>query len=122
MNHPTAGLDDVVHQRSRLGILAILSSGDRVEFGYLRQALNLSAGNLSSHLTLLTQARLITIEKGYQGRRARTWVIITHVGRQAYQDEISLLRSLLALNDAAPTQPPAPDTEQVPVPAGPPTG
>ncbi len=113
MTHPTAGLDDMVHQRSRLGVLAILSSGDRVDFGYLREALDLSAGNLSSHLTMLTQAQLITIEKGYQGRRPRTWVMITPTGRQAYRDEMTVLRSLLALAEATPTEPaqPAPDPD-----------
>lgn len=100
MSHPTVDLDDVVHQRARLGILAILSRGDRVEFGYLQDALGLSAGNLSRHLTTLVEARLVTVKKGYQGRRPRTWVSITKMGKSAYDDEIAILRSLLALQDA----------------------
>lgn len=100
MSHPTAGLDEVVHQRVRLGILAILSRGDRVEFGYLLQALDLSPGNLSRHLTTLVEARLVDVEKGYQGRRPRTWASITRRGRIAYDDEVAILRSLLALQDA----------------------
>ena len=100
MTHPTVSLDDTVHQRSRLGILAILSAGDRVDFGYFRQVLDLSPGNLSRHLTMLVQAHLIAIEKGYQGRRPRTWVTITTTGRRAYQSEMTALRSLLALADA----------------------
>lgn len=104
MSHPTAALDDVVHQRARLGTLAILSRGDRVEFGYLKDALGLSAGNLSRHLTTLVEAQLVTIEKGYQGRRPRTWVSITRAGRNAYDGEVAILKSLLALT-AAPTDP-----------------
>lgn len=100
MSHPTVDLDDVVHQRTRLGILAILSRGDRVEFGYLKDTLGLSAGNLSRHLTTLVEARLVTVEKGYQGRRPRTWVSITKAGKSAYDDEMTILRSLLALADA----------------------
>jgi DNA-binding MarR family transcriptional regulator len=100
MSHPTVDLDDVVHQRARLGILAILSRGDRVEFGYLKDVLDLSPGNLSRHLTTLIEARLVTVEKGYQGRRPRTWVSITKTGRRAYDDEMTILRSLLALQDA----------------------
>ena len=102
--HPTAGLDDVVHQRSRLGVLGVLSLGDRVDFNYLRSILDLTPGNLSRHLTMLVQAQLITIEKGYHGRRPRTWVTITRLGRKAYQDELSVLRSLLALADAVPAE------------------
>lgn len=100
MTHPTVDIDEVVHQRARLGILAILARGDRVEFGYLKDTLDLSAGNLSRHLTTLVEARLITVDKGYQGRRPRTWVAITKHGRSAYDDEMAILRSLLALQDA----------------------
>lgn len=100
MSHPTIDLDDVVHQRSRLGILAILSRGDRVEFGYLQESLHLSPGNLSRHLTTLVEALLVDVDKGYQGRRPRTWVSITRRGKAAYDDEMRILRSLLALQDA----------------------
>jgi plasmid maintenance system killer protein len=61
--HPANGLDDIVHQRVRLGILAIAHEARRVEFSYLRTNLELSAGNLSQHLGVLENARLITIEK-----------------------------------------------------------
>jgi predicted ArsR family transcriptional regulator len=104
VSHPTVGLDDVVHQRFRLGILAILCRGDRVEFGYLQQALDLSAGNLSRHLTTLVNAKLISVEKGYQGRRPRTWVRATRAGRRAYGEEMIVLRSLLALADVTPDE------------------
>ncbi|MBN9608537.1 MAG: transcriptional regulator [Actinobacteria bacterium] len=100
MSHPTVELDDTVHQRTRLGILAILSRGDRVEFGYLQEVLGLSAGNLSRHLTTLIEARLVTVDKGYQGRRPRTWISITKTGKNAYDGEMAILRSLLALQDA----------------------
>ena len=100
MSHPTVELDDTVHQRTRLGILPILSRGDRVEFGYLQEVLGLSAGNLSRHLTTLIEARLVTVDKGYQGRRPRTWISITKTGKNAYDGEMAILRSLLALQDA----------------------
>ncbi len=113
MSHPTVDLDDVVHQRARLGILAILSRGDRVEFGYLKDALDLSPGNLSRHLTTLVEARLVTVKKGYQGRRPRTWVSITKRGKSAYDDEMAILRSLLALQDA-----PRDEDPNAPLPEG----
>lgn len=106
MTHPATALDDTVHQRFRLGILAILSHGDKVEFGYLQTALGLSAGNLSRHLTTLAEAGLIRVNKGYHGRRPRTWVTMTKTGRSAYRAEIAVLRSLLALADALATSEP----------------
>jgi DNA-binding MarR family transcriptional regulator len=78
--HPVIGLDDVVHQRVRLGILTIAYEARRVEFGFLRTQLELTAGNLSKHLGVLETASLIDVEKGYEGRRGRTWITLTPPG------------------------------------------
>jgi len=94
-SHPTNGLDDTVHQRVRLGILTIAHEARRVEFSYLRNNLELSAGNLSQHLGVLENAGLVTIEKGYAGKRARTWVTLTKTGRTALAEEIANLKLLI---------------------------
>jgi DNA-binding MarR family transcriptional regulator len=99
--HPASGLDEIVHQRSRLGILAILREADRVEFGYLRNALELSDGNLSRHLRTLEDAGFIEIHKGYQGRRPRTWLRLTRVGRRALDRELTALRALVSRIDSS---------------------
>lgn len=54
---------------------------------------------------MLAEAHLVTIEKGYHGSRPRTWVVITTAGSRAYADEMIVLRSLIALADAAPSHP-----------------
>jgi DNA-binding MarR family transcriptional regulator len=94
-DHPANGLDDVVHQRVRLGILAITHEARRVEFGFLRTTLQLTAGNLGQHLTVLEKAELIQIEKGYEGKRPRTWVTLTAAGQAALRDEIAHLKQLI---------------------------
>ncbi len=93
--HPANGLDDTVHQRVRLGILTIAHEARRVEFGFLRDNLELTAGNLSQHLGVLENAGLITIEKGYAGKRARTWVSLTKAGQVALAEEIAQLKLLI---------------------------
>lgn len=93
--HPVNGLDDIVHQRVRLGILTIAHEGRRVEFGYLRTTLELTAGNLSQHLATLEHAGLVTIDKGYEGKRARTWVTLTKAGHSALRKEIADLKRLI---------------------------
>lgn len=93
--HPTNGLDEVVHQRHRLGILTIAAEAKRAEFGFLREALGLTAGNLSRHLSVLEEAGLIEVEKGYKGRRPRTWVQITGRGRSALAAELDVLARLV---------------------------
>lgn len=94
--HPTRALDDVVHQRHRLGILTIAAEADRVEFTYLRSSLELTAGNLSRHLSVLEDAGLVEVLKGYEGRRPKTWVHLTRSGRRALASEIAALRDLLS--------------------------
>jgi DNA-binding MarR family transcriptional regulator len=93
--HPANGLDDVVHQRVRLGILTIAHEARQVEFGYLRESLELTAGNLSQHISVLEKAGLVTIEKGYAGKRARTWITLTPTGRSALREEIDQLKLLI---------------------------
>jgi DNA-binding transcriptional ArsR family regulator len=82
--------------RVRLGILAIAHEARRVEFSYLRDTLGLTAGNLSQHLGVLETAGLIAIEKGYAGKRARTWVTLTKAGQAALEDEIAQLKLLIS--------------------------
>jgi DNA-binding MarR family transcriptional regulator len=93
--HPTNGLDETVHQRHRLGILTITAEAESADFGYLRDALGLTAGNLSRHLTVLEEAGLIRVYKGYEGKRPRTWVAITSTGRSALAAEVAALTELL---------------------------
>ncbi len=93
--HPVNGLDDIVHQRVRLGILAMAQQARRVDFSFLRNELDLTAGNLSQHLGVLENADLISIEKGYEGKRPRTWITLTKNGKKALQAEIATLKSLI---------------------------
>lgn len=103
-SHPANGLDDVVHQRVRLGILTVAHEARRVEFGFLRTSLELSAGNLSQHLGVLENAGHISIEKGYAGKRPRTWITLTRLGRAALAEEIAHLKLLISrVEDAEPT-------------------
>jgi DNA-binding MarR family transcriptional regulator len=94
--NPTVGLDETVHQRHRLGILTITSRASQADFGYLREALGLTPGNLSTHLTVLEDAGLVHVDKGYEGRRPRTWVSITKQGRAALAAEMDALARLVS--------------------------
>ena len=103
--HPVTGLVDVVHQRVRLGILTIAHEARRVEFGFLRSQLELTAGNLSQHVGVLETAGLVEVEKGYAGKRARTWITLTRAGRAALAEEIARLKQLITRVETAPGEP-----------------
>jgi DNA-binding MarR family transcriptional regulator len=92
-------LDETVHQRTRLAIVATLTEVDRVDFASLRDELGLTDGNLARHLQVLEQAGLVRTSKEQHGTRTRTWVAITHAGRTAYGEEIRQLRILVARAD-----------------------
>jgi len=95
VTHPTNELDDVVHQRVRLGLLAVLTEARRADFAYLRDSLELTDGNLSRHLQVLEGAGYVKLTKTFEGRRPRTWVSATKAGRTAFASEVGALRTLL---------------------------
>ncbi|MFJ8868300.1 transcriptional regulator [Streptomyces sp. NPDC102473] len=95
-------LDDTVHQRVRLGVLTIAREADRVEFGFLKKQLAVTDGNLSRHLRVLEESGLITVEKGYAGRRPRTWIALTRDGARALEAELRALRALVLRLDRSP--------------------
>jgi DNA-binding MarR family transcriptional regulator len=100
-SHPALSFDDVVHQRTRLGILAVLGEATEADFTYLRKVLDLTDGNLGRHLEILQGAALITISKGYHGRRPRTRATITAEGRRALRDELASMQALMERLDSA---------------------
>ena len=101
MSHPASRIDDTIHQRVRLGILAVLAEARKADFGYLRRTLELTDGNLSRHLAVLEEAGLVEVEKTFEGKRPRTWVSATRAGRDAFAAEVAALREIVRRADAA---------------------
>jgi DNA-binding MarR family transcriptional regulator len=93
--HPALALNDTVHQRVRLAILAMLNETKECRFATLRDELGLTDGNLNRHLKVLDDAGLVQVIKGYEGRRPRTWLRLTRPGRDAVRHEIAALEALV---------------------------
>jgi DNA-binding MarR family transcriptional regulator len=109
VSHPSRRLDDAVHQRTRLGILAVLCEGGRADFTYLRDTLGLTDGNLSRNLSKLQEAGYVRIDKVIEGRRSRTWLSATRAGRAALRAEVAALQEIIAGLQASPQQRPLPE-------------
>jgi DNA-binding transcriptional ArsR family regulator len=88
-------LSDAVHQRSRLAILAVLYELSRADFRLLHQSTGLTDGNLGRHIQVLEGAGLVTVEKGYSGRKPHTVVEISPEGILALEAEVEVLRKLI---------------------------
>lgn len=94
--HPTVGLDDTVHQRARLGILALLRSGVAMEFSAIRDELHLTDGNLNRHLHVLETVCLVATRRETGRGRPRSWVTISAAGAEAFDAELAALRALIS--------------------------
>ena len=88
-------LDDVIHGRMRLGIMAYLANAEVADFNELKAALEATQGNLSIHLRKLEEAGYIAIEKSFLGRKPLTRVRLTDAGRQAFTEYLDAIANLL---------------------------
>jgi DNA-binding MarR family transcriptional regulator len=93
--HPADDIDEIVHQRHRLGVMVVLAEARRADFSYLKSVLELTDGNLGRHLKVLEQAGLIKIEKVFEEGRPRTWVTLTRAGRRALAQELDSMERLI---------------------------
>jgi DNA-binding transcriptional ArsR family regulator len=90
------GLDRVLHEKARLGIVTSLAArADGLLFTDLKALCNLTDGNLSRHLTVLQEADIVEIHKGYKGKRPQTLCRLSEVGRKRYIDYITVLGAVL---------------------------
>lgn len=89
-------IDEVIHGRVRLAIMAYLSGAGAAEFGELKKRAGVNDGNLSVHLRKLEEAGYIEIEKSFVGRKPRTLCRLSRIGREAWIAYIDHIRRLLA--------------------------
>ena len=93
-----AELNELIHQAVRLRIMAALVAlepANEVEFTYLRDLLEVTDGNLGAHLRRLEEAGCIAIDKVFVERKPRTYVAATREGRQAFEEHVAALESIL---------------------------
>lgn len=89
-------LDEVIHGRLRLGVMALLVARECADFNELKARLKATDGNLSAHLRKLETAGYVAIDKSFQGRKPLTRARLTEAGRDAfvgYLDAIGRLAS-----------------------------
>ncbi len=93
-----ARFDDIIHQPVRLRIMAALNAlpeDTQMDFRALRDMLEVTDGNLATHLRKLEDAQYIAVEKTFVGRRPRTYIALTPKGRKAFAEHVQALRELL---------------------------
>lgn len=91
-------LDPVIHAQARLrivSVLATLEQGGSITFPRLQELLDMTAGNLSTHLRKLEEAEYVAVSKSHEGRTPVTYLALTTKGRRAFEDYTAALRGLL---------------------------
>jgi DNA-binding MarR family transcriptional regulator len=92
------GPDEIIHQSSRLRIVAALNAlgaREMLEFGQLKAMLEMTDGNLATHLAALEKAAYVEVTKDFVGKRPRTRAQLTTKGRRALRQHVAFLRSVL---------------------------
>ncbi len=95
MKNIIANLNKAFESRVRLGIMSVLSVNASVDFNTLKELLDVTDGNLASHLKALEGMEYVQSVKQFIGRKPNTQYTITELGRNSFQEHINALEQLL---------------------------
>ncbi len=89
------GLQKAFESRVRLGIMSVLAVNEAMDFNSLKEFLDVTDGNLASHLKALEKEEFVEMRKSFIGRKPNTSFSITATGRQAFEGHLSALEKLI---------------------------
>lgn len=95
MKNPITGLNKVFESRIRLGVMSILMVNEEVNFNDLKQMLEVTDGNLATHLVNLEENGYIKVHKGFVGKKTNTTYAITKAGEKAFAEHITALENMI---------------------------
>ncbi len=93
-------LDRVIHEKGRLAIMSALAGTPELSFTELRDTLEMTDGNLTTHIRILQEEGFISVAKSYQNNRSLTTCSLTKAGRKAFASYIDLLEKIVRQNKA----------------------
>jgi DNA-binding MarR family transcriptional regulator len=92
---PALQLDRTIHEKGRLAIMSMLAATTELSFTELRDTLEMTDGNLTTHVRTLQEAGYVAVAKSYQHGRRLTTVSLTAAGRRAFAEYVSLLERIV---------------------------
>ena len=95
---PFLQLDRVIHEKGRLAIMSMLAATPELSFTEMRDALNMTDGNLTTHIRTLQEAGYLSVTKSFQNNRPLTTCALTAAGRKAFTSYINLLEQIIEQN------------------------
>jgi DNA-binding MarR family transcriptional regulator len=94
LSHPRHALDDLLGHPVRFSITALLAAASKVEFSFVRDHVEVTDSMLSKQVSLLEQAGYVKVDKGFVGKRGRTWLSLTREGRGAFERHMTALKEI----------------------------
>jgi len=88
-------LNKVFENRIRLGIMSVLIVNDHADFSTLKKTLNVTDGNLASHITALQNKNYILVKKKFLGKKPNTTYSVSSSGKKAFHDHLNALEKLI---------------------------
>ena len=95
LKNPITGLNKVFDNRIRLGVMSVLVVNDEISFNDLKQMLEVTDGNLATHLVSLEENGYLKVHKGFIGRKTNTTYSVTKIGEKAFNDHITALENMI---------------------------
>ena len=95
MKNPIENLNKVFDSRIRLGIMSALLVNDDVNFNDLKELIQVTDGNLASHLKTLEESAYIKVLKGFIGRKTNTTYSVTKAGEKAFKQHLDALEQMI---------------------------
>ena len=95
MKNPINGLNKVFESRIRLGVMSVLMVNEEVNFNDLKEMLEVTDGNLATHLVNLEENGFIKVHKGFIGKKTNTTYSVTKSGQRAFDDHITALENMI---------------------------
>ena len=95
MKNPINGLNKVFESRIRLGVMSVLMVNEEINFNDLKQMLEVTDGNLATHIVNLEENGYIKVHKGFIGRKTNTTYAITKAGEKAFTEHIAALENMI---------------------------
>jgi DNA-binding MarR family transcriptional regulator len=92
-------LNKAFENRIRLGIMSVLMVNDWVEFSTLKEMLDITDGNLASHISALEKLEYIEVQKQFIGKKPNTTYKVTRIGKKAFNEHLDALEKLLKQRD-----------------------
>ncbi len=90
-----SGLNKAFESRIRLGIMSALAVNDMIDFNSLKEFLDVTDGNLASHLKALEKEEYISVVKTFIGKKPNTQYHLTDTGKKAFNDHLKALEKLI---------------------------